>query len=175
MNFNITKTCRSAFFTFRRIRKYLSIESALKLMHAFSTSRLGYCNSLLCFFLWPSLINISSECCIGGSSFTGQQWYYSHTNVWSKMAEGKPKAAFIELINLKFIWALQSVRKYFGPVKVRATKTPCHMAYSLYEHEKGGQVQGRRWEFKWTSALDEKIGAKARPPSIARLPSTQFA
>ena len=50
LNFNITKTCRSAFFhlhNIRRIRKYFSIESAEKLIHAFITSRLDYCNSLL--------------------------------------------------------------------------------------------------------------------------------
>ena len=50
LNFNITKTCRSAFVhlhNIRRVRKYLSIESAEKLMHVFITSRLDYCNSLL--------------------------------------------------------------------------------------------------------------------------------
>ena len=50
LNFNITKTCRSAFFhlyNIRRVRKYLSIESAEKLVHAFITSKLDYCNSLL--------------------------------------------------------------------------------------------------------------------------------
>ena len=50
LNFNITKTCRSAFFhlhNIRRVRKYLCIESAEKLVHAFITSRLDYCNSLL--------------------------------------------------------------------------------------------------------------------------------
>ena len=50
LNFNITKTCRSGFFhlhNIRRVRKYLSIKSAEKLVHAFITSRLDYCNSLL--------------------------------------------------------------------------------------------------------------------------------
>ena len=50
LNFNITKACRSACFhlhNIRRVRKYLSIESAHKLIHAFITSRLDYCNSLL--------------------------------------------------------------------------------------------------------------------------------
>ena len=50
LNFKITKTCRSAFFhlhNIRHIRKYLIIESAEKLIHAFITSRLDYCNSLL--------------------------------------------------------------------------------------------------------------------------------
>ena len=50
LNFNITKTCKSAFFhlhDIRRVRKYLSIESAEKLVHAFITSRFDYCNTLL--------------------------------------------------------------------------------------------------------------------------------
>ena len=50
LNFNITKACRSAFLhlhNIRRVRKYLSMESAHKLIHAFIKSRLDYCNSLL--------------------------------------------------------------------------------------------------------------------------------
>ena len=50
LNLHITKTCRSAFFhllNIRRVRKYLRIESAEKLVHAFITSRLDYCHSLL--------------------------------------------------------------------------------------------------------------------------------
>ena len=47
---HITKTCGSAFFylyNIRHIRKYLSSECTKKLIHAFITSRLDYCNSLL--------------------------------------------------------------------------------------------------------------------------------
>ena len=47
---HITKTCVSAFFylyNIRHIRKYLTSECTEKLIHAFITSRLDYCNSLL--------------------------------------------------------------------------------------------------------------------------------
>ena len=47
---HITKTCGSAFFylyNFRHIQKYLTSECTEKLIHAFITSRLDYCNSLL--------------------------------------------------------------------------------------------------------------------------------
>ena len=47
---HITKTCGSAFFylyNIRHIRKYLNSECTEKLIHAFITSRLDYCNSLL--------------------------------------------------------------------------------------------------------------------------------
>ena len=47
---HITKTCGSAFFylyNIRHIRKYLTSECTEKLIHAFITSRLDYCNSLL--------------------------------------------------------------------------------------------------------------------------------
>ena len=46
---HITKTCGGAFFylyNIRHIRKYLTKESTEKLIHAFITSRLDYCNSL---------------------------------------------------------------------------------------------------------------------------------
>ena len=46
----IHKTCKSGFFhlyNIRRIRKYLSQESARTLVHAFIISRIDYCNSLL--------------------------------------------------------------------------------------------------------------------------------
>ena len=45
-----TKTCASAFFylyNIRHIRKYLTSECTEKLIHAFITSRVDYCNSLL--------------------------------------------------------------------------------------------------------------------------------
>ena len=47
---HITKTCSSAFYylyNIRHIKKYLSRESTEKLVHAFISSRLDYCNSLL--------------------------------------------------------------------------------------------------------------------------------
>ena len=50
MGTQITKTCSSAFYylyDIRHIRKYLSRESTVKLVHAFISSRLDYCNSLL--------------------------------------------------------------------------------------------------------------------------------
>ena len=50
MRTHITKTCSSAFYylyNIRHIRKHLSRESTEKLVHAFISSRLDYCNSLL--------------------------------------------------------------------------------------------------------------------------------
>ena len=50
MGTHITTTCSSAFYyeyNIRHIRKYLSEESTEKLVHAFISSRLDYCNSLL--------------------------------------------------------------------------------------------------------------------------------
>ena len=47
---HISKTCSSAFYylyNIRHIRKYLSKEHTEQLIHAFITSRLDYCNSLL--------------------------------------------------------------------------------------------------------------------------------
>ncbi|KAL9954606.1 hypothetical protein ACROYT_G042170 [Oculina patagonica] len=50
MSTHVTKACASAFYylyNIRHIRKYLSRESTERLVHAFITSRLDYCNSLL--------------------------------------------------------------------------------------------------------------------------------
>ena len=47
---HVTKICKAAFYqlhNIRRIKKYLSRDSLLKLIHAFITSRLDYCNGLL--------------------------------------------------------------------------------------------------------------------------------
>ena len=50
MRDHITNVCKAAFFyldKIRRIKKYLSRDSLLTLVHAFITSRLDYCNALL--------------------------------------------------------------------------------------------------------------------------------
>ena len=50
MSTHVTKACASAFYylyNIRHIRKYLSRESTERLVHAFITSRLYYCNGLL--------------------------------------------------------------------------------------------------------------------------------
>ena len=50
MNKHVNKLCRAAYFhlyNLRSIRKYLSQETCEQLVHAFFTSRIDYCNSLL--------------------------------------------------------------------------------------------------------------------------------
>ena len=50
MNSHVNNTCSNAFYylhNIRRIRKYLSRRSTEKLIHAFVSSRVDYCNSLL--------------------------------------------------------------------------------------------------------------------------------
>ena len=50
MNTHVNKLCSAAYFhlyNLRRIRKYLSQETCEQLVHAFITSRIDYCNSLL--------------------------------------------------------------------------------------------------------------------------------
>ena len=50
MDTHITRTCSAAFYylyNIRRIRPYLSREATETLIHAFITSRLDYCNSLV--------------------------------------------------------------------------------------------------------------------------------
>ena len=50
MRHHITNMCKAGFFylhNIRRIKKYLSRDSLLTLVHAFITSRLDYCNALL--------------------------------------------------------------------------------------------------------------------------------
>ncbi len=59
MNTHITKACSTSFYllhNIRRIRKYLSKICTEKLIHAFISSRLDYCNSLL-YGLPDNLIN----------------------------------------------------------------------------------------------------------------------
>ena len=51
MRHHITNVCKAGFFylyNIRRIKKYLSRDSLLTLVHAFITSRLDYCNALWC-------------------------------------------------------------------------------------------------------------------------------
>ena len=50
MNSHVNNTCSNAFYylyNIRRIRKYLSRRSTETLIHAFVSSRVDYCNSLL--------------------------------------------------------------------------------------------------------------------------------
>lgn len=50
MRHHITNVCKAGFFylhNIRRIKKYLSRDSLLTLVHALITSRLDYCNALL--------------------------------------------------------------------------------------------------------------------------------
>ena len=50
MNTHVNKLCSAAYFhlyNLRRIRKYLTQQTCEKLVHAFVTSRIDYCNSLL--------------------------------------------------------------------------------------------------------------------------------
>ena len=50
MTVHITKICSAAFYhvhNIRRIRKYLSMDSAATLIHSFVRSPIDYCNSLL--------------------------------------------------------------------------------------------------------------------------------
>ena len=50
MAIHILKTCNSAFYylyNLRRIRKYLSKDNTKTLVHAFISSKIDYCNSLL--------------------------------------------------------------------------------------------------------------------------------
>ena len=50
MRHHIINVCKKGFFylhNIRRIKKYLSRDSLLTLVHAFITSRLDYCNALL--------------------------------------------------------------------------------------------------------------------------------
>jgi len=51
MTYHINNICKIAFCQLRKIgeiRKYLNHDTAAKLIHAFVTSRIDYCNSLLC-------------------------------------------------------------------------------------------------------------------------------
>ena len=51
MSKHVTSVCKSAFYhlhNIRPIKNYLSWENLLTLVHAFITSRLDYCNSLVC-------------------------------------------------------------------------------------------------------------------------------
>ena len=51
LDVHISDICRSSFYQLRnlsKIRKYLTRESSEIAMHAFTTSKLDYCNSLLC-------------------------------------------------------------------------------------------------------------------------------
>ena len=67
MSTRITKTCGAAFYwlyNIKRISKFLSKESLTSVIHAFVTSRLDYCNSILYGLPSSELIKLqSTKCC----------------------------------------------------------------------------------------------------------------
>ena len=62
---HVTKTCSAAFFhlhNIRQIRKFLSHEAAETLIHAFVTSKVDYCNSLLYGLPAYQIAKLQREC-----------------------------------------------------------------------------------------------------------------
>ena len=59
MDAHINQVCKAAFYhihNIRRVSKYFSQECLKTLIHAFVTSRLDYCNSLLYGLRWPKSV-----------------------------------------------------------------------------------------------------------------------
>ena len=75
MDVHITWTCSAAFYylcNIRRIRPYLSRQATETPVHAFITSRLGYCNSL--FYNIPSIIPVTEIAMYSKCSSTSNLW-----------------------------------------------------------------------------------------------------
>ena len=80
---HITKTCSAAFYylcNIRRIRKYLTKECTETLIHAFISSRLDYCNSLLFGVPECHLHKLQSPECSCTPYIPGEQILSYHTS-----------------------------------------------------------------------------------------------
>ena len=92
MTDHINKACNAAFYhlhNLRRIKKYLSRDSLMTLVHAFITSRLDYCNGLL--FGLPKLQIAKLQRVQNAAATYSWHWkVFSHYTgaLWAALAAG---------------------------------------------------------------------------------------
>ena len=82
MVLHVTSVCKSAFFYLHdigMIRKYLTLEAAQHLIHAFVTLTLDHDNSLIPNFHLKRLKNAKKSCCLPRFMVTKMCTYYTHT------------------------------------------------------------------------------------------------